>query len=153
MKKFSLFILFCVMVTTVFCESADAFIFNVFQPQRPVRSVVSPVVKTVQAVFDVADEELQCLQLVNEERIRRKLPILTYDASLTEDSRNWSKTMTRSGFRHGAGREIIAMGGHSAAFAYRIWMNSPPHRAQLMNPHYKATGFGMSNGYWTGRFR
>jgi len=152
MKKFSVFILLCVLVTTVFCRSAEAFIF-VFQQKRPVQSIVSPVVQTVQAVFDATDEELQCLQLVNEERIRRKLPILEYDPCLADDSRNWSKTMTRVGFKHGAGREIIARGGHSAAFAYRIWMNSPPHRAQLLNPNYKATGFGMSNGFWTGRFR
>ena len=152
MKKFILLALLSVMGMLGFCESAEAFVF-VFPKKQPMRPVVAHIAQTVQTVFNVADEELQCLQLVNEERIRRKLPILTYDAALAEDSRDWSKIMTRTGFRHGHSREIIARGGYSAAFAFRIWMNSPAHRAHLLNPNYQAIGFGMSNGFWTGRFR
>ena len=102
---------------------------------------------------DALEEAMNCLQRVNEERIRRKLRPLQYSQELAEASVAWSRTMAGSGFRHGASREIIAVGGYSSEFAYRIWMNSPPHRAALLNSRYKEVGFGMERGYWTGRFK
>ncbi|MCL2304187.1 MAG: CAP domain-containing protein [Planctomycetaceae bacterium] len=150
MKKFSLFTLLCALGLTAFFQSSNAFALQQRQAFKP---IVSPLIQTVPTVLNAQDEELRCLHLVNEERIRRKLPILTYDATLAEASRSWSLTMTRSGFRHGYGREIIARGGQSATFAFRIWMNSPPHRAQLLSPNYQTVGFGTVNGFWTGRFR
>jgi uncharacterized protein YkwD len=145
---------FC-MIT--FCEPVDAFLLKrprqVYYPQTQVVQT-SEVKTTVTAtIVDDTDAEMLCLQLVNEERQRRKLPPLEYCPILAEASSRWSSTMQRTGFRHGSGHEIIARGGQSGEFAHRIWMNSPPHRAALLNPRYTEVGFGMVNGYWTGRFR
>ena len=136
---------------------------------KPVEAAASPVICTLgeictapaalsvkvrqKTVFDIRIEEMRCLELVNEERLRRKLLPLRHCSGLAEASQSWSETMRRSGFRHGISKEVIARGGQSAEFAYRIWMNSPPHREALLNPNIREIGFGTSGGFWTARFR
>lgn len=52
-----------------------------------------------------------------------------------------------------AAAENTGWGFRSAASALRWWMNSPPHRANLMNPALRDIGIGISRGgdeklYW-----
>jgi len=153
--RLGLLVFFLATTMFAFCEPANAFIFKrhrqIYFPKAKA-PVVQKAVAAAATVVDGIEEEWLCLHLVNQERERRKLPPLEFCSTLAEASNRWSSTMQRSGFRHGSGNEIIAMGGQSGAFAHRIWMNSPPHRAALLNPRYTKVGFGMVNGYWTGRF-
>ena len=152
--RFGLLMLFAVWISVAFCEPADALVFKQ-QRSRQMTYSQTPLVKTVSTptVVDDIEEEWLCLHLVNKELERRNIPPLEYCSILAEASCLWSSTMLRTGFRHGSGNEIIARGGLSGEFAHRIWMNSPPHRAALLNPRYTEVGFGMVNGFWTGRFR
>jgi len=161
MKFYRIFLL-AASVLLIYCNSVEAFIFKPFQQKyykqpakaQPAQSTL-PVHSTrpSQSQVDAVEEEWICLTLINEERQRRRLPPLEYCPVLASASRNWSAMMTQIGFKHGSGNEVIARGGHTASFAHRIWMNSPPHRAALTNPNYKQVGFGMVNGYWTARFK
>jgi uncharacterized protein YkwD len=59
-----------------------------------------------------------------------------------------------SGRRFG---ENIAWGPASAAGAQEVWMNSPPHRQQLLSKDYQEVGFGACQGqdgqvYWVACF-
>ena len=145
-KKLILLSLFLVCFLSSFCEGA---IFRRVYRQSSVERSYSR--ETVQVCSE--EEEFRCLQLVNEERIRRKMQPLKFAEDLANASRQWSENMRSRGFRHGAGREIIARGGPTGDFAFRIWMNSGPHRGALLNPSYREVGFGASGSFWTGRFR
>lgn len=147
-KKLILSLVF-VLCISAYCEAG--LLANLFGGGR--RQSYAPRQSESTVQLDPEEEALNCLQLVNEERVRRHLRPLQFSQDLAEQSVQWSRTMVRSGFRHGAGREIIAMGGSTSSFAFRIWMGSPPHRSMLLSSSYKEVGFGMSNGYWTGRFR
>ncbi|WP_413773861.1 CAP domain-containing protein [Paenibacillus macerans] len=48
--------------------------------------------------------------------------------------------------------ENIAKGQRSAKEAVRDWMNSPGHKANILNPNYKLIGVGYYNGYWVQEF-
>jgi len=53
--------------------------------------------------------------------------------------------------------ENIAWGAPSATKAHQIWMESPPHREQLLTPEYKEVGFGACKAadgkiYWVACF-
>lgn len=48
--------------------------------------------------------------------------------------------------------ENIAMGQTSAKEVVRDWMNSPGHKANILNAHYKMIGVGYYNGYWVQEF-
>lgn len=108
------------------------------------------------------------LQLANFERSRNGAGALRPDSRLTRAGQNHSQYLaaTRvlshvgpSGER--AGTRMTGQGYIWRAFAENIaqadtaekaitqWMNSPPHRANLLNPIYTDVGIGYANGYWT----
>ncbi|MFT8313793.1 MAG: SafA/ExsA family spore coat assembly protein [Clostridium sp.] len=65
--------------------------------------------------------------------------------------------METFGIKFSAAGENIAMGQRTPAEVVNAWMNSPGHRANILNPSYTQIGVGLakdSNGtcYWTQMF-
>ncbi|MFI8823951.1 CAP domain-containing protein [Streptomyces sp. NPDC053431] len=120
-------------------------------------------------VSSVAD---QVIALVNAERAKAGCGALTANATLTRAAQGHSDDMAaRDFFDHtnpdGAGPgdrvtaagypwstygENIAMGQSSAEQVMEAWMNSPGHRANILNCDFKEIGVGIHNSggpYWT----
>lgn len=124
-----------------------------------------------------SDIEKEVARLVNEERAKEGLAPLTLDSKLSDVARAHSKDMAKNTFfdhtnlrgespfdrMHNAGityrtaGENIAAGQVSAEEVMISWMNSPGHRANILNPDYKYIGVGYYKGngrpYWTQCFR
>ena len=62
--------------------------------------------------------------------------------------------MKANGIQYKAAAENIAMGQRTAAEVVKGWMESPGHRANIMNGTYTHIGIGYdANGnYWTQQF-
>lgn len=48
--------------------------------------------------------------------------------------------------------ENIAMGQKTAKEVVNEWMNSPGHKANILNAKYGLIGVGYYNGYWVQEF-
>jgi uncharacterized protein YkwD len=124
----------------------------------------------------------QVLQLINNERSRAGLQPLRLNAALTQAAQRHSTSMAYqdffdhkgpdgdfasrirdAGYRFSAASENIAAGQSTAAAAVQGWMNSPGHRANILNPRFVDTGIGyefLANDpgrvtfkhYWTQTF-
>lgn len=125
----------------------------------------------------------QLQRLVNTERTKHGLQPLKVNAALataaqrhsrdmaqndyySHTSLNGSMALTRvqaSGYTPRLVGENIAAGQPSAPAVFRAWMNSPGHRANILNPEYREVGvgyhflfrdFGNFNAqyYWTLKF-
>lgn len=65
--------------------------------------------------------------------------------------------LRRFGVNYNRASENVAMGQGSVADAMNSWMNSPPHRANLLDGQIRFVGFGMARDsnnrpYWTQNF-
>ncbi|MEB3418969.1 CAP domain-containing protein [Salipiger marinus] len=54
----------------------------------------------------------------------------------------------RSGYRLRAGAENIAVTRGGLDAAMRIWIDSPPHRANMLMPRVREYGLAQSGNYW-----
>ena len=52
------------------------------------------------------------------------------------------------GYTFATGGENIAAGYPTADAVVNGWMNSPGHRANILNPNYKEVGFGVNGRFW-----
>jgi uncharacterized protein YkwD len=102
----------------------------------------------------------------NVARRRHDLPPLHRVKCLRRIAVHWSEHLARTGdFEHqnlnvifrrcdraNAAGENIARGGVSPKRMVRLWMNSPGHRANILNRRYTHLGVGAAvrNGQWTG---
>ncbi len=137
---------------------------------RPVSPPQQPV-----EVAQNADVQQQILTLVNLERKKANLQPLTLNSKLgqaaqshTNDmvSKNYFShtspsggTMTSrvkaTGYVYSAIGENIAAGKNTANATMNQWMNSPGHRANILNPKYRELGVGYAPSndqyryYWT----
>lgn len=117
--------------------------------------------------------EQQVVSLVNKERAANKLPTLQVDAQLMLAARNHSSNMARQntgvhvldgkgpadrlrevGYRARFWGENIAWGARTPQQVMTGWMQSPPHRANILSPNFESIGMAVaysSNGvpYWT----
>jgi uncharacterized protein YkwD len=87
--------------------------------------------------------EAQIIEHTNAERARFGLPILQIDTSLMQSARRHGSWMaTRQSLQHTSAQvaENIAMGQSSSSEAVRDWMNSPGHRANILNGSYRRIG-------------
>lgn len=98
---------------------------------------------------------LDLIAALNDERSKVGLGPLRLHPALTRAAQDWADEMARTGdMTHGnfSGRiqailpfttagEDIAMGQRSVAEVMRSWMNSPPHRANILGP-FNAAGVG-----------
>ena len=129
----------------------------------PAPTTTAPAASTVQQ---------QIVTLVNQERAKVGLPALQMDALLnkvaTEKARDmdvnnyFSHTsptygspfdMMRSfGVKYSYAGENIASGQPTAARVMSDWMNSPGHRANIVNKNFTKIGVGYVNGEWVQMF-
>ncbi|GAA1797918.1 CAP domain-containing protein [Actinomadura chokoriensis] len=114
----------------------------------------------------------QVIALVNQERAKQGCRAVTSDARLTQAAQGHSADMARRGFfdhtnpdgkspgdritatgyRWSTYGENIAKGQPTPASVMKAWMNSPGHRANILNCTFAEIGIGVvkSGGpYWT----
>jgi len=116
-----------------------------------------------------ADLETKMLQLVNQERVKRGLPALRPDPELTEVARDHSRDMFARGYfahftpegkspfdrmndahiEYTTAGENLAL-AHSLSIAHNGLMNSPGHRANILNPSFGRVGIGILDGGFYG---
>lgn len=118
--------------------------------------------------------EQEVIRLVNVERTKAGLKALTEDWELSRvaryksqdmhDLRYFSHTsptygspfdmMKAFGIHYRTAGENIAMGYRTPAAVVQGWMNSPGHRANILNASYTKIGVGYvaSGNYWTQHF-
>lgn len=125
---------------------------------------------------DVETAETRVFELTNAERAAQGCPALAADDRLAEAARAHSADMAaRNYFDHvsqdgrsfvdrvkaagypSPGAENIAAGQRTAEAVVKGWMDSPGHRANILNCKLKALGVGMARGgsygiYWTQNF-
>jgi uncharacterized protein YkwD len=113
--------------------------------------------------------------IVNDERRKRGLPPLRHDDRLRRSARAHSADMAARGYfahvapdgkapgdwmreagYHSPAGENIARGQPDPPQVMMTWMNSPPHRAGIMDPAARAIGVGVHHGpsgpWWTQHF-
>ncbi|HET7897713.1 MAG TPA: CvpA family protein [Flavisolibacter sp.] len=112
-----------------------------------------------------SDLEAQMLQLVNQERVKRGLSALKADPKLTQVARAHSTDMFARGyFSHytpekadpfdrmkKAGVKFLTAGenlalGRTLKICHEGLMNSPGHRANILNPSFGRLGIGIMDG-------
>ncbi|MFF3213413.1 CAP domain-containing protein [Streptomyces sp. NPDC002886] len=120
--------------------------------------------------------ESAVLSLVNKERAAAGCRALTVNSKLSAAARAYSDTMARSGVMSHTGPdgstmttrveaagygwsrlgENIARGQADAAAVMKAWMNSPGHKANILNCGFKEIGIGFHKGdggpWWTQDF-
>jgi len=124
--------------------------------------------------------EGQVVALINQERINNGLPALTVQPALTAAARGHSQDMACNGlFSHigsdgSTSRDRVARQGYNATWVgeniyggmmsspsvvVTWWMNSAPHRANILNTNYTSFGVGYVyvstapyQKYWTVNF-
>ena len=111
------------------------------------------------------------LCLVNAARTRRRLHALSYNSHLRDAATGHSRDQTRHGFMSHVGSQGSSMtsrivnsgygawsklgedigagvGGYGSPEAiFKAWMNSPPHRANILNPGFRDFGVGVWRGF------
>jgi len=106
------------------------------------------------------EHESGVLAKTNAERARHGLRPLVLDGTLLKSARRHAAWMTRSqNMQHTSQpvAENIAMGQGTSGEVVRDWMNSPGHRANILNPGYTkigVAGYTATNGrvYWCQQF-
>ncbi|WP_030951915.1 CAP domain-containing protein [Streptomyces sp. NRRL S-481] len=127
------------------------------------------------ALSEEAAAAAQVLSLVNEERAKVGCSPVAANSALTELAQNYSEDMAARGFFDhtdpdgrtpwdraksagisNLGGENIARGQADAAAVMDAWMNSPGHRANILNCDFKTLGVGVKLGsggpWWTQNF-
>lgn len=144
-------------------------------PAAPVTTpeVKEPVKENTEA-GQVSSVIQQVVDLTNQERAKAGLKALQIDTKLTQSAQAKSQDMKDKnyfshtsptygspfdqmksfGITYNAAAENIAMGQRSAAEVVKAWMESPGHKANIMNPSYTHIGVGLSDSgyYWTQQF-
>lgn len=112
-----------------------------------------------------SDEEIEAaiFELVNQERRRRNIPAVARDEKLGKVARKYAQLMaernemghyvggtnpgqriTAGGYRWSRYGENVARGYTTAQAVMNGWMNSPGHRANILNSLFKDLGVGVA---------
>ena len=140
------------------------------EPARPVQ----PETPSADVDASIHASEREVVRLVNAERAKYGLAALAEDESLSALARRKSQDMRDNGyfdhnsptygspfqmmksfgFSYRAAGENIAMGYRTPAAVVDAWMNSPGHRANILNASYTRIGVGYvaAGNYWTQEF-
>ena len=89
------------------------------------------------------EHESHVIEKTNAERARHGLRPLELDKRLLDSARGHAAWMTRTHNMQHTGQPVgenIAMGQSSSTEVVRDWMNSPGHRANILNPGYTRIG-------------
>jgi uncharacterized protein YkwD len=122
------------------------------------------------AKFELTAEEKRLLKLLNESRAKAKLPPLKVNEVLTKVARAHSANMLKQGkMSHeldgklpkdrvlDAGYEYRSVGENVASAVgsgappppeqiHKGWMNSKPHRANILSDRFQEVGIGVAHG-------
>ena len=98
-----------------------------------------------------AAAEDTALSLVNQLRASRGVGPVSPDATMHEFARNWSVTMSQSGFRHSGGPYAENVGWYSgelspeaaALVLHDAFLASPAHLANMIDPAWTTVGVGV----------
>jgi uncharacterized protein YkwD len=120
---------------------------------------------TEQEVVRLTNEARQghCGALVNDAKLHaaalghsRDMAAKNYFSHTSQDGRSFSARITAAGFNWHAVAENIAFGQRTPAEVVKTWLDSPGHRANIMNCTYTRIGVGVAQGakglYWTQDF-
>lgn len=67
----------------------------------------------------------------------------------SDGSQPWDRAQ-RYGYGSGfVGENALGPGAETVEYAFLIWMNSPGHRQNILDPRYTHAGFAWYGGYWT----
>ncbi|MCZ8535869.1 CAP domain-containing protein [Paenisporosarcina quisquiliarum] len=138
------------------------------------KPATAPTAPSTQASGNISSIEQQVLTLTNQERAKAGLKALATDAALMDSARAKSADMSKNnyfshtsptmgspfdqmkakGIQYKAAAENIAMGQQSASEVVKAWMESPGHRANIMNGNFTHIGIGYvaQGNYWTQQF-
>jgi uncharacterized protein YkwD len=75
--------------------------------------------------------------------------MLSHDSS---SGVTWLQRIRWYGYRGNWVGENLAVGQWSAGSTVNAWINSAPHRANLLNGHYRVVGLGVVKGVYAGRW-
>ena len=127
----------------------------------------------------LSSDDAQMLSLINNYRAENGLGPLTASPTLTDAAQyhsadmangnyfshdvqgvgSWSDNISNSGYDSMGRGENIAAGNTDPAATFQQWVNSPGHRANMLNPSYTAIGIGDASNsgsdygtYWTTTF-
>ena len=175
--------LYAQLAATGFKLPADKSVVQKPVAAQPVAQKPAPTAPTAQPVASapatqnagsISNIEQQVLTLTNQERAKSGLKALSTDSALMNSAREKSADMSKNnyfshtsptlgspfdqmkakGIQYKAAAENIAMGQQTANEVVKGWMESPGHRANIMNGSYTHIGIGYdANGnYWTQQF-
>jgi uncharacterized protein YkwD len=110
----------------------------------------------------MTDFEARVVELTNKFRVANGRDPLEVRDNLMDTARKSSDIMdARNNLKHGYTSgwmgENIAMGQRTPEEVVQGWIDSPGHRANMLNPDFKAIGVGDSSDksgsiYWTQQF-
>lgn len=106
-------------------------------------AVIAPPVARANDPARLHPVEANIVAQTNAQRARYGLPPLAVDLTLVQSARDHAAWMTNShNLQHtrSAVAENIAMGQQNTAEAIQSWMNSPGHRANILNGGYRRIG-------------
>ncbi|WP_345637049.1 CAP domain-containing protein [Rugosimonospora acidiphila] len=146
-------------------------------PTRAATHAPAPAHTTAKPPSGNASYESQVVTLVNQARATAGCPALTVDSRLTTAARGHSQDMatrnyfdhntpdgvtpwtriTDAGYHYSQAAENIAEGQATPASVMDAWMNSPPHKANILNCALRNLGVGLAYNsshtpYWTQDF-
>lgn len=137
---------------------------------KPTTSTTKPTTTT--AAPATGSFQNQVVTIVNQERAKNGLKPLTVNATLTKVAQTKAQDMYQNkyfshtsptygspfdmmkqfGVSYRSAGENIAMGQKTPQEVMNGWMNSPGHRANILNSSYTQIGVGYVNGYWVQEF-
>ncbi|HEY8476159.1 MAG TPA: CAP domain-containing protein [Chloroflexota bacterium] len=131
-------------------------------------STLAAMASTASAAQAQAPETaMRLVALINQERQHAGLPPLAVDASLTQAAQSYANVLAATGcWSHTCGPvpdvaqrlrnagfapsgevgENLAAGTHDPSTVMALWMQSPPHRANVLNPTFARLGVGVAEG-------
>jgi hypothetical protein len=120
-----------------------------YRPLTPARLLdTRPAVAT--APSDVA--AARSLALLNDLRAAHGAPPVAYDPGMSATALEWSREMSRSGFRHSSAGYAENIAWHSqssmspevaASTLHDMWVDSPGHFSNMINPRWTRVGIGL----------
>ena len=120
------------------------------------RGITSSNLPVTQTDRDYEAERIELVRLVNIERAREGLSPLTAHEDLMRPSQVrareasvlWSHTRPDGSYHEVGAGEVLHCGSSTPEAALRSWMNSPRHRAIIMNPNRVYIGTGIHGNCW-----
>ncbi|AEV70274.1 CAP domain-containing protein [Acetivibrio clariflavus] len=126
----------------------------------------SPTKTPSSAPGSISEDEKALLDLVNNARLKANLKPLEYDIELANVAMIKAKDMVDNnyfdhtsptygspfdmmksfGIKYGYAGENIATGYANVQDVFNGWMNSPGHKANILNEKFTHCGFGIANG-------